>query len=98
MIIHDATDTTVCQQRDVKIQQQAQAAARQLEIRNELSHVNSFDSSNGLDLDDDLIFDDDIQPIATFQSSPFVDQRQRYLASNREAPVLEFKCQTGLIG
>ena len=51
------------------------------------------ESLNGLDLDNELVSDNNIDPVAAIQADIFVDNRKRYLPRVRDLSFGEFKTQ-----
>ena len=83
---------------DVEIDQQPHTLAAELEIRDELRLVNRFDHFDRLQLQNHLVFDQNVDPVARVDSDSIVDYWQLDLTLGFEAALVQFIEQTNFIG
>jgi hypothetical protein len=70
---------SIFEQLDIKVEQQADWIPGELEIREHLSFVDRSDRLDHLELNDNLVLDQQIQPIPLLQVYRFIDDGKRLL-------------------
>ena len=75
----------------VEIDQQADVAARQLEVGEQLGFVNGLKLRHSLELHDDQVFDEQVDAIAAVDLHISIDDGQGLLALNAKSPSGQFE-------
>jgi hypothetical protein len=95
--IHDATNT-LAQVGYVEVDQQADLATTQLQIRKQLGSVEWEQFFNCLDLDDDAVFDEKIHAITRIELYSLVNNRKPHLVPEMQAVDSELIVKARLVG
>jgi hypothetical protein len=95
--IHDSLDT-LPQMGNVEVDQKAHRAAAQLQIRDQPGRVEGQQLFNRLDLDDDAVFDQEVDSIASLEGLTAIDNREANLVFHVQATQSEFVQETGGVG
>ena len=82
---------------NVEVEDEANLFPCKTQIREQLCVMDRENGADGLHLDDDFVVDKHVQPIGGLQVRPVVDDRDRYLASDRVMLTLQFVRQTFLV-
>ena len=93
----DAADA-VFEGRDVEIDEQAEGAAFEFKVGQELGVVDGEEFGHGLELDDELVLDDEIESIAAIECYAFVYEGRVALTFESETRLGEFEGQCLFIG
>jgi hypothetical protein len=94
--VYDPLDT-VAQRHAVEIEQKAYPPVAQLQVGEQLRSVNRSEAFNRFDLDDHLIVDKQVNPVAGVQPNVFVLDRQSELTHDVRPSPFEFVCETNLV-
>ena len=84
--------------RNVEVYEEPYLESAQLEICEELSFMNSQEFLNDLQLHDDDLFDEHVDPIPYLELNAFVGHGQRHLGANAQSSKVQFVSQARSIG
>ena len=79
------TAETLLQQGHIEVDQQSDVAVRQLQIGEQLGGMERVQVFDYLDLDDESLIDQDVQPVATRERDAFVAHWHGDLTSERQS-------------
>src|SRR5262249_15173124 len=91
--VHDSFDA-LAHMRDVEVQKQANAMAAEFQVRDQLGSVERQQFFNRFDLDDDAVFDKEVDAVAGVERDAAVNDRQANLVLKVHTARLEFMTQT----
>jgi len=95
-VIHHPANA-ILEHLDLEVDQQTYPATRRFQVTQQLSLVNRRQAISGLNLDNDRLFDESIEPITRIERNLSIDHRQGFLPFHPQAACGPFKSQTGLI-
>jgi hypothetical protein len=78
----------------VEIYQQSHLPAGQTAVTQYLRRVHRLKAFDGFDFNDDLVFDDQVDPVSRIEPLPSILQRERDLAFDFQASLQQLKHQT----
>lgn len=87
----------ILKSKNIEVDQESKSFLAQLEIRKQLCLMNWQQSINRLDLDDDLIIDEQVEPIANLQLDVAVDEWNWNLGFYINAAISQLESQCRLI-
>jgi hypothetical protein len=95
-MVHDPSDS-ILYSFDIEVDQISKFAIRQFQIRENLSQMNVVERFHSFYLNDNLVFNEQINPIATIQSYFSVNNWKSFLLLHVQARISQLMKQTRLI-
>ena len=81
----------------MEIDEKANTHVEEAEMGKQLRLVDGMQSIFAFDFNDDFVVYDQISAEAAFELNAVIDEGDGFLALNREAALLQFMCETGLV-
>jgi hypothetical protein len=95
--LQDSACDAVFQESDVEVDKETDLEAGELQVAEELGLVDGNDLVDGLQLNGDGVFDNEVEAVATLDVLAFVDDRKFHLAAVGQAAECELMRETGFI-